>query len=78
MAGIKNKLAFLLLGLTAGLSSMAQMTASSGEVLSLPTVLDWVRKYHPVARQAVLITERADAELTANGPRDRRPPAAPR
>jgi outer membrane protein TolC len=65
MAGKKNKLAFLLLGLTAGLSSMAQMTASNGEVLSLPTVLDWVRKYHPVARQAVLITERADAELTA-------------
>ncbi|MFM9021316.1 MAG: TolC family protein, partial [Sediminibacterium sp.] len=65
MAGIKIKLRCLLFGLIASLSTMAQMPATNGEVLSLPTVLDWVRKYHPVARQAVLITERADAELTA-------------
>lgn len=65
MAGLKNKCVACLLGLVASLSSLAQAPAASGEVLSLPAVLDWVRQYHPVARQAVLITERADAELTA-------------
>jgi outer membrane protein TolC len=65
MAGLKNKWACLLIGLIACLSAPAQAPVPGGEILSLPNVLDWVRKYHPVARQALLITERADAELTA-------------
>ncbi|MFM7357664.1 MAG: TolC family protein [Sediminibacterium sp.] len=65
MAGLKNKWACLIIGLIACLSAPAQAPVPGGEILSLPNVLEWVRKYHPVARQAVLITERADAELTA-------------
>jgi outer membrane protein TolC len=65
MAGLKNKWACFMIGLTASLSALAQQPVPGGEILSLPNVLEWVRKYHPVARQAVLITERADAELTA-------------
>jgi outer membrane protein TolC len=65
MAGIKNKITCLLLGIAAAFSTLAQNLPAGGEVLSLPAVLDLVRNYHPVARQAGLITERADAELTA-------------
>ncbi|MFN5691249.1 MAG: hypothetical protein ACK46Z_02000, partial [Bacteroidota bacterium] len=54
-----------MLGIAAAFSSLAQNLPAGGEVLSLPAVLDLVRNYHPVARQAGLITERADAELTA-------------
>jgi len=41
------------------------ISVKSQKVFTSQTVMDWVRNNHPVAKQARLLTERADAELLA-------------
>ena len=53
----------LFLGLHAGFPSGFAQSADS--TLSQETFLNLVRSFHPVARQAAIIVDRADANLTA-------------
>ena len=59
-----NKFAGLLLICLFTINVNAQ-TINTPNVLSVQTVMEWVRTNHPIAKQANLLTERADAELTA-------------
>lgn len=61
---IKNKFVGLLLICLVAINVNAQ-TIGTSDVLSVQTVMEWVRTNHPVAKQANLLTESADAELTA-------------
>ena len=59
-----NKFAGLLLICLFTITVKAQ-TINTPNVLSVQTVMEWVRTNHPIAKQANLLTERADADLTA-------------
>lgn len=56
---------FLLYGLMGPSPSLAQTDTASQRVLDFPSFMDLVRAYHPVARQANLVVDRARAEMVA-------------
>ena len=67
-AGLRRSLAvfgFVLAMIASPVRPVAQTDTSSARILDFPAFMDLVRAYHPVARQANLVVDRARAEMVA-------------